>query len=388
MKIKVLISIVVIGLNISGLFAQVTIGSPNEPMGGALLDLKQEDSSSKNSDLGLKIPRVALSDMYELYPMYGSATNEDAVYTSNKDQLKKSNKGLMVYNMSKESGMIRGMYIWDGEKWMNFKTKNLADPVISRLLCDASYMEPAYYTAGVPFNGLLKVPYLGGNGAFHSETDVKTGNGLTFTLQPGQLEDGAGVLVYKVTGTPLESSPKTTSIAVAFLGHTCDNVTVGYSPEKELRYHRKIVTLNTETTAKSELYVGNLTIRYNYDVNRNGADYIEFKLDMPAHLSYHFDKNKGYGTYGQYDAAADTWYNFMSGTNVSYQKDNMPTDGNLNPTKRDIATAHIVIQRDDNRDVYRLTTISHGDIARDGDFTAVPSAVILYLERLETQINI
>lgn len=380
MKIKILS--IIIAFSTLNLSAQVSIGSNEEPMGGALLDLKQENTTSKNSKLGMKIPRVNLSDMNELYPMYGSTNNETPIYTNNKNQLKNVNKGLMVYNMSKTSGMKQGMYIWDGETWMNFKTRNLAAPSVSELLCDAAYLEPEFYTAGIPFDGLLKIPYLGGNGAFHSETDVKSSNGLTFTLQKSQLIDGAGTLIYRVTGTPTASSPTTTTIPISFLGHAC-NVTVGYSPLKELRYHRKIVPLNSETTTNSELYVGDLRIRYNYDASRGGSNWIEFQLDMPAHVSYHFDKNKGYGTYGQHDAAADTWYNFILGNNTSHKNKSMLEDGNLNDSKRDIATAHIIIQRDDNRDVYRLTTISRGDLG-DG----MPGTVILYLERLETQISV
>jgi len=392
MKIKILLISIILFVVHTNLLAQITMGSGEKPMDGALLDLKQKDTNgTKNSDLGLKIPRVELTNIYELYPMYGSETKEQQIYTTNKNSIKLANKGLMVYNMSRNKGMIPGMYIWDGDKWMNFKTRNMEEPAISELICDAAYMEPAYYTAGIAFNGVLKIPYTGGNGAYHSQTDVISANGLIFTLQQGQLADGAGTLIYRVSGTPTISSPETTTINTSFTfsGNTYNcPITVGQSPENELRYSRKVVPIDHETTTKaSELYVGNLMIRYNYDRNRSGANWVEFKLDMPAHVTYYFDKNKGYGTYGQYNAESETWYNFMSGDNTAYTKDNMSVSGNLNSDKRDIATAHIIIHRDDNRDVYRLTMISHAKINQDGSFAEVPATIVLYLERLETQIN-
>ncbi len=388
MKIKILLLSIIIALSASNLSAQVTIGSGEDPVGGALLDLKQEDNNgAKNSALGLKIPRVKLVDVNELYPMYGTTGSEDATYTANKSSLKAANKGLMVYNMSEESGMLKGMYIWDGEQWMNFKSRNLDAPEISELLCDAAYMDPETYVAGVPFTGVLRVPYLDGNGAFHSETDIPSDNGLTFTLQPSQLADGAGILVYKVSGTPVASSPVTTTIPISFLGKSC-NVTVGTAVEKELRYLRKMTPLVSETnvtTENSEVYVGNLRVRFNYDASRSGSNWIEFKVDMPAHVSYFYDK-EGYATYGQYDASENVWYTFTAGNNTSYKSNSMFTDGNLSENNRDIATALVIIQRDDNRDVYRLTMVANKQISASG-YPTVPAAVNIYVERLATEIN-
>lgn len=386
MKTYIFITAIVI-VNIVSLPAQVTIGLNAAPEEGALLEIKQENSTLKNSDLGFKIPRVNLTDVSELYPMYGSKGSEEPVYSNNKSTLKEANKGLMVYNLSEVSGLVRGMYIWDGEQWMNFKSRNLSTPSISELICDAAHLEPHNYVAGVAYRGVLKIPYLGGNDAFQSATDTKTVNGLTFTLQPGQLANGAGEVVYRVTGTPTISSPQTTTVPVSFLGHNCE-VTVGATPSKDLYYYRKVIPLNSQTTQNSELYVGDIAVRYNYDASRNGSDYIEFKLDMPAHLTYHFDKNN-YGTYGQYDAAPDTWYTFMAGNGFSLKNGtNANTNGNLNNANRDIATAHIVIQRDDNRDVYRLTAIGHRDISQSGSFPFVQGTIALFVEKLETEISL
>ncbi|MDR0428080.1 MAG: hypothetical protein LBH12_05705, partial [Dysgonamonadaceae bacterium] len=52
--------------------AQVTIGASIEPNKGAFLDLKQRDPDTNNttSDKGLLLPRVQLTDLTKLYPMF------------------------------------------------------------------------------------------------------------------------------------------------------------------------------------------------------------------------------------------------------------------------------------------------------------------------------
>lgn len=95
--------------------AQVTIGSGEPPVEGSLLDLKEfNDDLAKNGGInaskGLLLPRVALTDMNNLYPMFS------APYS-----LEENNKhmGLMVYNVNNDIclNLHSGVYIWDGSKW-------------------------------------------------------------------------------------------------------------------------------------------------------------------------------------------------------------------------------------------------------------------------------
>lgn len=92
--------------------AQVTIGAGSTPLEGALLDLKQweEETGIRNSDKGLAIPRVLLTEIDNLKPML---TGTEPNY----DLLKTSHKGLMVYNVSSTSPFVQGIYTWDGTKW-------------------------------------------------------------------------------------------------------------------------------------------------------------------------------------------------------------------------------------------------------------------------------
>ncbi|MBD8388168.1 FISUMP domain-containing protein [Dysgonomonas sp. BGC7] len=96
-------------------YAQVTIGSGIEPEKGALLDLKEQQKSdgTENATKGLMLPRVNLSDLNKLFPMFTGAYDaaEDPKHT-----------GLTVYNLNKcfDTGAGKGgqgVYVWSGTQW-------------------------------------------------------------------------------------------------------------------------------------------------------------------------------------------------------------------------------------------------------------------------------
>lgn len=99
---------------IQGLHAQVTIGSGIEPAKGALLDLKEADEAggADNSAKGVLFPRVHLTDMDKLKPMLSGADLDD-----NTQKLK--HKGLVVYNINETAPFLKGLYGWDGAKWVS-----------------------------------------------------------------------------------------------------------------------------------------------------------------------------------------------------------------------------------------------------------------------------
>ncbi|NDV69048.1 FISUMP domain-containing protein [Dysgonomonas sp. 25] len=84
--------------------AQVTMGSAQPPVTGALLDLKMDGTTTK----GLALPRVTLTDKDKLYPMLSSGYNaaEDALHT-----------GLVVYHGDKCTMSGKGVYVWTGSVW-------------------------------------------------------------------------------------------------------------------------------------------------------------------------------------------------------------------------------------------------------------------------------
>jgi len=120
-----------------GVSSQVTIGLDEEPVEGALLQLKNQivNADGTNSDKGLLLPRVALDPA-------GSATGTEAqkLISSLKTVLPAGTSvnvtqhaGLMVYNMATqtvvsgapfaETKICPGVYIWDGTQWVRTMKK-------------------------------------------------------------------------------------------------------------------------------------------------------------------------------------------------------------------------------------------------------------------------
>ena len=116
-----LMLVAVFGLSLT-IQAQVTIGTMEEPVGGSLLQLKEIDTNDGvNAYKGLALPRVALSKKDELYPMLSN----DADYAANKDNLKRSHIGLIVYNLTEDEDedLSPGLYRWTGEEWVSSDSK-------------------------------------------------------------------------------------------------------------------------------------------------------------------------------------------------------------------------------------------------------------------------
>jgi hypothetical protein len=100
--------------------AQVTIGSVVEPLPGSLLDVKENSNDSDNTTKGIMLPRVRLSDLNNLYPMFGSPGSPNSEYTSKKNELDRKHTGLIVYNTNESAAnnLKKGLYYWDGTKWI------------------------------------------------------------------------------------------------------------------------------------------------------------------------------------------------------------------------------------------------------------------------------
>lgn len=120
----------------ASIFAQVTIGSSTAPESGALLQLKDDGtySNGETASKGLGLPRVELTDVNNLFPMFekdgtnykiGSTTytkaSEDATHI-----------GLVVYNVNEDAcastPMYKGLYVWDGAEWQFLGKKEEPSP--------------------------------------------------------------------------------------------------------------------------------------------------------------------------------------------------------------------------------------------------------------------
>lgn len=126
-KIGIISCVLMFAINI---LAQVTVGVGEAPVNGALLQLKEKNESDGknagyvNSSRGLGMPRVALRERDQLFPMFDGNTSYTTIDSFKKEEDAK-HQGLMVYNTSTEpptgitwADLKPGLFIWDGEKWM------------------------------------------------------------------------------------------------------------------------------------------------------------------------------------------------------------------------------------------------------------------------------
>jgi hypothetical protein len=89
--------------------SQVTIGTLEQPLKGTLLDLKESKTSdgNANSQKGLMLPRVTLTDVYSLSPILSGEDLSNA-------KLKPDYTGLIVYNVNTNAPFEKGLYSWNG----------------------------------------------------------------------------------------------------------------------------------------------------------------------------------------------------------------------------------------------------------------------------------
>ncbi|MBK5722431.1 hypothetical protein JGH11_16260 [Dysgonomonas sp. Marseille-P4677] len=95
--------------------AQVTIGSDEPPLNGALLDLKEIGTTKK----GLNLPRVILTSL--IIPS-GETSLSTTISGATGAWEKDNHIGLLVYHVGKydacdSQSFPQGLYVWDGNKW-------------------------------------------------------------------------------------------------------------------------------------------------------------------------------------------------------------------------------------------------------------------------------
>lgn len=144
-KFLILLSFVILYIFTIPIQAQVTIGSGNEPVQAAILDIKTKKpgSDEEAADGGVLMPRVALANLNSLHPLLDMGPAND-----NKEKL--LHVGLVVYNVGGTvSPHAAGIYYWTGSNWKLLMAGEVAisDPwykvgtsASSRLNTDNSYL--------------------------------------------------------------------------------------------------------------------------------------------------------------------------------------------------------------------------------------------------------
>ena len=122
--------------------------------------------------------------------------------------------GMIIYDIS--SGCIKS---YQSGAWTECNA--ITTPTVGTIDC-ANALISGSLTATIPASSVTAtIPYTGGNGGNYSGHIVSsTGvTGLTATRSGGVLANGAGTVIYTITGTP--SGPGTASFAITLLNQSC-----------------------------------------------------------------------------------------------------------------------------------------------------------------------
>lgn len=149
------------------------------------------------------------------------------------ETIKNPATGLLVYNTGENPDFnFKGLAIWTGNNWQNINGKSLNAGKVDELNCNTSSLTPNTYAAKVPYEGILKIPYTGGNGGFYNSQKIGPINGLNLELKSNNLEIGSGTLEYFVSGTPISNSESEYIVPINFNNSTC-NANIGGSTDFE-----------------------------------------------------------------------------------------------------------------------------------------------------------
>jgi hypothetical protein len=158
--------------------------------------------------------------------------------------------GLLVYNMG-NNDLAEGFYFWSGAEWEYIESSSVITPDITGLDCNHTLLDPKTFTKGQFYEGVMKVPYTGGNGGRYPAGTAgipSSGNtGLTAWLKAGELDEGRGYLIYDVKGMPTKSTPDGATFPIVFGTHQ-GSVTVGDAYEATVKstYSIGAMTLATD----------------------------------------------------------------------------------------------------------------------------------------------
>jgi hypothetical protein len=245
MKKVVSIVLMLVIASATGIYAQVTIGSLESPVNGAILQIKSIDDAESdggvNADKGVGFPRVGLVKKDQLQPMY----NESDAASLTEAQ-KKAHKGLVVFNINdiESEDLVPGLNFWDGEKWIAVsETQKIAQVSV---VCGKIRVYGQYYK-GVPLNdthyiilpvtvtkkGDYSIIATGNNGYYFqaSGTFENTGNfEVKLTPMGTPAQNGTNTIVFNCNNQEIASDCEVkitvSTLAMAYNIDYCDSIKV------------------------------------------------------------------------------------------------------------------------------------------------------------------
>lgn len=258
---KKFLTLIFLGLFLLSVKAQVTIGTGEEPIQGALLQLKSIDkvtNDTRNAYKGLALPRVTLSDKNQLYPMFltnpdDPASGPNAAYQAGKTDIDKIHTGLIVYNLTEDDDkeLCLGLNQWDGEKWNCFESKKgpavFTVPDCSKIKVYGVYQNDVSLTSA----NYIIVPVVVDKVGSYSITIVPDpANGYYFSASGEFLSTGPTDVMIQGAGTPV-------------------NYTVAPSEGDEIKL--SINGVNFDCSNKPKIKIEDSTIRPRYGMSCNSV---------------------------------------------------------------------------------------------------------------------
>lgn len=213
-------------LFVQGIDAQVTIGSSIKPQPGALLDLKQNDNKGDNSTKGLLLPRVYLTSLKQLYPMFKDELEYNDPTAAKKSLEDRLHTSLMVYNINEclvASGKGSGTYVWTGEKWLRL---------------DKEKKEKTKSSININSDQNLNI--------FHSSTFGLAGEWMLQNLHVDKYSDGTAIGNASTSTSTTDKTRRWTHPTINEGDQTNGNI---YNGQRNLGYlYNWYAALNAETT--------------------------------------------------------------------------------------------------------------------------------------------
>jgi hypothetical protein len=238
MKKIILISLICLS-SVQILKSQVTIGSSNEPVKAALLDLKTKNPEADNVTVengkggGLVLPRVQLVSKTTLEPFIPTT---DSDWLTKEAEMKKLHIGMMVYNLKSNSVFSPGIYVWAGTEWVkeeinatNGLTKTGSNIQLGGTLNETTQIDQETYsltfTGGASASGNDKIYMKNVKNNIPTKTDsiatmgIDGDSGELFVMKannkPGTTMKAISYVVYKLTGKGARVRDFNTQIKVA-----------------------------------------------------------------------------------------------------------------------------------------------------------------------------
>lgn len=270
----------------SSISAQVTLGTTEKPIEGALLQLKNlpqtDDNNLTNATKGLMMPRVLLTKKYELLPMFSDDLEN---YNTNKPLIDKEHTGLLVYNTqaNAEEILCKGMNVWNGTEWQCLNNK-------SSYTIDCNSVKPK----GVYWNEQTVNPnqhYLimdlitkdDDVGKFyHIKTDAV--DGISFEGKGLITQSGKQTVHIPAEGTPTNTRNKYFTITTNSTANpTCSFILYIVIPQK------RILSLGTGNRALHQNSGGGTGTIFNNTLNFGTHEESTFRVETP--IIYGFDES-------------------------------------------------------------------------------------------------